>query len=143
MGSCDPKGFFPTLSYESGISPRVGLVGFLSVSRAGCSIPRFVGVVGEGTLVTHLKTPPQVKHGEKEQEKAPGSGVMDAVVTQGVHPRASPFSHTALAPRAVSDVKSPIPASFPAAAAPCSCLTSVPRAAGGALLGPSEQRLLE
>lgn len=60
----------------------------------------------------------------------------------------SPKSHTPLGLRAfqprsllvVGDVKSLIPASFPAAA-PSSWLTSVPRAAGGGLLGPSEQRL--
>lgn len=49
---------------------------------------------GKVLKLPHLKTLPQVKCGEREQEKAPGTGVRDAVVTQGVQPKVCPVSHT-------------------------------------------------
>lgn len=83
---------FSSISYESGISPRVGLLGLLSVSGAGCSIHRFAW---RGGGVIQLKTPSQVKCGERERKKKKaGIGVTDAMVTQGVQPKVSQVSHT-------------------------------------------------
>lgn len=69
---------------------------FLACPGLGAASIVLLGVVGEGARVIQLKTPPQVKRGERQQEKKKkaGIGVTDAVVTQRVNPKVSQVSHT-------------------------------------------------
>lgn len=87
---------FSTLSYESGISPRAGLVGVLSVSGAGCSIHRSAWCGGGRCSSYPAKNTSTGKAWRKAagKKKKAGIGVTDAVVTQRVNPKVSQVSHT-------------------------------------------------
>lgn len=62
---------FSALNCGSGISPRVGLVGLLGVSGLlGAAPIVLLGVAREDAQVIHLKTPPQVKGGDREPKRS-------------------------------------------------------------------------